>query len=880
MSRQFFIGMLLLSLFCLSGADQQTPPIASPQDAVRMLGDRRFANREAAMRWLWEAGEDVAPLLERAADSSDREVSGRARLLLERLALGIRPDTPANVIREIRAYRDGDEREKAETLKRLLHEGQPEVAVRLIQYSLKKNEQWIESQVELVLPHLVLTNQHDLAERLLRQAAASGQQASLYRAFLVVNGRIDNAISNLEEAARRAPEMAQLQQLALLYRAKGDMKRAVATARKFADRHHGLLEVLLTETGQFDELANRLASRLDLKQTPTRDDLARVGYLLAFHQAAGHKAEVDELTKRLLKWQTEIPKSDITIVRLLLTNGRFQEALPLVAKDDPLGHFSLLTQFERWDDAFEWLGIKSLDDPALDKWFEARMPKAIKGRRHAPDEFEEVTEVCRVLGRLGAKAQAARHLDRLAQGLLELPNHFWTSEVGAVIERELDLSLRDQAFDHALKILTKGSAKSILSTIYPDDQALAIYWWNRLRDESRGDPYATTLRQLRQVMDRQLEVGELRTRIEQRCKALLPQGAEAVEEELPHLTQTLRNYGQLREAIRLLETYDSQGRYYSLLGDMWAELEQWREAAQAYEEAVQTQPDIALARFLAGLCWQRAGESQLAQQHLAIANQLVLPPLERVSIGDELVKRHWNDEAVRQWLLVVQTVDPDSENEAIYGYALRKLYLSSVEEEVPTHVKLHAWRWTLWRTMEPEMFVANVGIYPYFVFQIRFQRAKQLLEQDDLDGALEFAQSALEAAPAAIEVAELFVPELEKRGRPEDAEKLFQRTDELMMRLCQRFPNSALYANNLAWMYARCRRKLDDAYKLATRAVELEPETATYLDTLAEVEFCRGNVQRALALAQRCIELDPSHSHYRRQLRRFTAALESPNRSK
>ena len=53
-------------------------------------------------------------------------------------------------------------------------------------------------------------------------------------------------------------------------------------------------------------------------------------------------------------------------------------------------------------------------------------------------------------------------------------------------------------------------------------------------------------------------------------------------------------------------------------------------------------------------------------------------------------------------------------------------------------------------------------------------------------------------------------------------------------------PDWARGRNDLAWLCARCRRKPDEAVKHAERAVALDPERVSYLDTLAEAHFQNG----------------------------------------
>ena len=59
--------------------------------------------------------------------------------------------------------------------------------------------------------------------------------------------------------------------------------------------------------------------------------------------------------------------------------------------------------------------------------------------------------------------------------------------------------------------------------------------------------------------------------------------------------------------------------------------------------------------------------------------------------------------------------------------------------------------------------------------------------------------------------------------------------------------------------------------ELSQKAVELTPNHAGNIDTLAEVHFQRGNKDQAIQLMKKCIELEPKNRYFRNQLKRFEA---------
>jgi Flp pilus assembly protein TadD len=83
-------------------------------------------------------------------------------------------------------------------------------------------------------------------------------------------------------------------------------------------------------------------------------------------------------------------------------------------------------------------------------------------------------------------------------------------------------------------------------------------------------------------------------------------------------------------------------------------------------------------------------------------------------------------------------------------------------------------------------------------------------------------------------------------------------------------PANATFHNNIGWLCAAARRRLDDGLKHAQKAVELRPKDAGVLDTLAEVFFQRGEKKQAVAAIEKAIQLSPDR-YYKDQLKRFAA---------
>lgn len=173
------------------------------------------------------------------------------------------------------------------------------------------------------------------------------------------------------------------------------------------------------------------------------------------------------------------------------------------------------------------------------------------------------------------------------------------------------------------------------------------------------------------------------------------------------------------------------------------------------------------------------------------------------------------------------------------------------------------------RSYEPSTYAA-------FGSRERTRRAVLAARSNNMIAFQRHALVAENLQPHAIDLVEDTYPELVATGNQSVADELLAGFEKRLLAHLQRWPKDATTHNNLAWMYARCNVKLDEALAHSQVAVELSPHSAVLLDTLAEVQFRLDQHSAAVQSMQRCIQLDPRDPHMRRQLERFlNAQLES-----
>jgi tetratricopeptide (TPR) repeat protein len=272
--------------------------------------------------------------------------------------------------------------------------------------------------------------------------------------------------------------------------------------------------------------------------------------------------------------------------------------------------------------------------------------------------------------------------------------------------------------------------------------------------------------------------------------------------------------------------------------------------------------------YLRGWALEKAGTADEGKKLMELAELLPLANDDnRYLLTEAIRKRGLTEPARRQRELMIRLgefaswyIDEAQRLEA--NVALnRKDYLKAAE----------GYERFLISCLRPSTSMVEVESYllvPRFIHQ---HRARAHLAAGQPDAAIKEARLALAAMPGAIDIAIELTPELDRLGRRQDADELFNAIFKLEEETCTAFPRSAHHHNAAAWLGATCRRELDRAFEHGRQAVRLGPDNPAYLDTLAEVQFQRGQQEQAVALMKQCLELAPKRRYYQEQLKRIQA---------
>jgi tetratricopeptide (TPR) repeat protein len=86
-------------------------------------------------------------------------------------------------------------------------------------------------------------------------------------------------------------------------------------------------------------------------------------------------------------------------------------------------------------------------------------------------------------------------------------------------------------------------------------------------------------------------------------------------------------------------------------------------------------------------------------------------------------------------------------------------------------------------------------------------------------------------------------------------------------------PDDAAGYNQFAWLVGNTEGDIDEAISLSHRSLQIRPDTAGYLDTLAHCYYRKGDYASAVKYQQQAVNIDPHQKVISRMLDVFKEAL-------
>jgi tetratricopeptide (TPR) repeat protein len=844
--------LLTLALAAAAPADAPDKPPTKEQIAewVKGLGSDSFDEREKASKMLWKAGRAAEAALRQVLKDGDAEAIRRAREIVDKFDWGIYPDTPEAVATLIDEYRSGTPESRAGVIPKFLDQGGAGFTA-LMKIATMEKEPAAKTQIwELLnadmsrLAAALLAEGQDarLAEILEQGLGGEGDQPHAnYAAWLMLRGKLDDKVRELEKkgAADRKAALT----LAYLCRAKGDL----AGARKYAEKaeNEELIKTVLVDQEDWKGLLKYVDS---LPAPPAGKERLSPGARLACLRLMGDR---DGFAAELAKVIADT--KDRYTFGVFILNGRIDDGLEWLRKrEDHAGAAELLRARLRLREALD----------------EADREKAAGGDG---DPLEARLGKAQLLARLGERKKAREVFDKL---LADTKPEAVVGSLDTILSAEYGAGFKDEAFARAAtlmpKVQEKGDWTALNALFEPADMDTGVEpLWTFLRSKFPQDDAATTLKRMRDLFARKTPAREVADLLQN----MADEAAKRKDEErgpwLQCVAEICRALGRddLREAY--LEKWAAAGgdaRAWQRLGDIAADAGRWKDAAERYRRGWEKDRGSSLLLYLRGNALVKSGQEKEGRRLMEMAEAIPLGNQQKLAaLADGLDEHGMGEAAGRAWerlarITLMNSYYQDSSARGVAdGAAAARNYMKAA-----TGARREA-LYYLWNVVSD-----TPGSMVWLAANEHRYRARAHAAAGRLDDMRKEVDAVLDVEPD-IELAIDVVTELTKRGHKKEADELFGRVYAANEAVCKDYPNSAWAHNNVAWLAVRCKRNLDAALGHARKAVEAEPDMSSYLDTLAEVYFQRGDKGKAVELEKKCVVLQPAYAYFRKQVKRMQA---------
>jgi len=164
--------------------------------------------------------------------------------------------------------------------------------------------------------------------------------------------------------------------------------------------------------------------------------------------------------------------------------------------------------------------------------------------------------------------------------------------------------------------------------------------------------------------------------------------------------------------------------------------------------------------------------------------------------------------------------------------------------------------------------------------RMNYFHASHWAQQGDRARQRQFLDEAIRHDPAELDVliARYQLPDAEPEYHRQTIELIEKAASELRQEI-EKDPERSRSYNEFAWLVGNTEGDLDEALRYAQKALEIQPDAAAYLDTLAHVYYARGDLENAVKCQTKAAEFEPHSGLIRKKLELFRNALEENKKS-
>lgn len=825
-----------------------------PADWVDMLGSDKFKTRQEAEKKLWAAGNQAISALESASKSNNPEAAIRANKILRYLQLGLAPDSPADIIELAQNFEKMSVEGKNNALTTLKKQRRFRIALLLFQ---QEKDSVIRQQIRSSITGLaivaareaLLAGDPEGARRFLTEFPEDPKSLTALAWMARSEGKLDAEIAKAK-ASQQADDWRYL--MALL-RIKGD-RAAVAD---LAEKHNlgELAAAMELLDGDVEKWLSWHAEKADGETADITRAYATVALHRMRHEKEGPTHDLNLLIKAALK------EGDYTrrwaAIHSLFSLGNEAVAQKPLKQLNPAMLFGYMTEREKIDEALKALDLDVMT-PDYAGWIDRRMGVVLSGDSN--DEMDSVPNMISFLEKHGVTEPIDKHFLPSMLQLAEKDSETFTDLLSSLFSAYATTRLAPETAAKVAIAYAKDDDVlwGTMIRIAFSENSYFSQWWEWLGEifpnEKKADRFRQMLTLFRVVPDKR---GELATWDQKILEALQRDEPEAAENH--------------RKLLAILAAVTGNTRYSQwsckdqseLDTDDLMNLGKWQQAAEKWEEASKTTPDQISSVLWSALCWKLAGEPVKSQLAEARFESLILGDSSMMITASAIYQHLGFMEKSRQW---------------------RQMALHCGARDGSWHVALYT-------NAEDQLLTgqwrrAQAGYEAYILHSLDEGDASTMMTtfrtRKKADMARAFAMFGTNRKPALeklrechqslmadASLADQFFPALRMVGARNEHDVWFEESWQALMKNRDRFPLDDNVRNSAAWLAARCLLRLEDAEKESREALRLRPHQAAYLDTMAEINFARGQREQAVEWSKKAITADPRATPLREQYYRF-----------
>lgn len=927
--KRWIIALLLFSCLAMRAivVAQQEPPAVDTQNkkpttadvqlAIKELGHANFRVRQAATARLWSFGRHAEQALKDASKSEDLEVAKRAADLFGKVRYGIKPDTPREVVSQIRIFRDGDQRAKYTIVNELIKSNRLEMLTRLMRNVEDETQlQYLANTISYQTRRLVGSLKDDdddafqqleeLLKILAESDAVAGTQIKHYAAFLMHTGKLDQRVRELLAATKKTRETIKA---AAADAADQDIDDEEATAISIPKKRTlRILAFLLTFQGnaeqalavaeQAEDFKLQMALNIKLKRwsafenpalLPGRTPQENVAFETCIHRLAGNKALEDKAFENI-GLQADAKSNGWTAAEAFMLGGRWKEAYEIFKLSTPSQTYETMVYQGRIEEA---LAFAEIPDPLkidLLQWFIKRTAKLATTSKDFTEQYALGLAVVRTFAEMGLFSEAEPLLKRLV--LLAQQEKRGGDRLPRLVITEFALRKDKLAYGHLADALAKQSNLRMLSYLL-------------------GDKYSTHPQFWIKVLEKDWAVADKATRIKDMLKILKPARSSKLSMSFAELAKAGQAYAKAQSSGRtrvryldyvaftcanhdehnlaitilkaILESNDTGSStvarerasvaYLLKLGESYFAKEDWKNASECFQKTRKVDPGQVTATYMAGYCLAKTGQEKEGQRLMDRAN---LMPLGSGSLRYEHVKKldayELEDEARKQRELVLDIPLTDWAVGDAYSIRYAAASLGDAIHKTEPARAAELWQHYLMHFLTNNARFIHARSYATLVGKVARARA---IAAAKAGNEQQFAELLWQAHDARLRDTELAIDVFEsdpKIGKMPGFQRVFDDLYNKYDVLCKRFPKSASYRNHLAWMSVSCKQKYNEALTYSKQSVELEPENSAYIDTLSAIYFELEEFDLAIKYQEQALAIRPTYQYFKDQIAKFKKA--------